>query len=97
MKFKSMTDEQIIREHGDMPEATDYILYKYKGYVRSMARRYYLIGGDCDDLIQEGMIGLYKAIRDFDEEKEASFRTFANICIVNNMVSAVKASNCKKH
>ena len=57
----------------------------------------YMWGAEAEDLIQEGMIGLFKAIRDFDEEKEASFRTFANICIVNNMVSAVKASNCKKH
>ena len=57
----------------------------------------YMWGAEAEDLIQEGMIGLFKAIRDFDEEKEAGFRTFANICIVNNMVSAVKASNCKKH
>lgn len=95
--FKSMTDEQIIREHGDMPEATDYILYKYKGYVRSMARRYYLIGGDCDDLIQEGMIGLYKAVRDFDAQKNVSFRTFAELCIMRQMITAIKAANRIKH
>ena len=96
-RFRTMSDEEVIRDHGEEPDAADYILNKYKGYVRSMARRYYLIGGDCDDLIQEGMIGLYKAIRDFDAQKNVSFKTFAELCVMRQMITAIKAANRIKH
>lgn len=96
-RFRAMSDEEVIRDHGEEADAADYILNKYKGYVRSMARRYYLIGGDCDDLIQEGMIGLYKAIRDFDAQKNVSFKTFAELCVMRQMITAIKAANRIKH
>ena len=97
-RYCDSSDEELIKllRNGD-EEIYDFLCSKYKGLVRSRAQSMYMWGAEAEDLIQEGMIGLFKAIRDFDEEKEASFRTFANICIVNNMVSAVKASNCKKH
>lgn len=96
-KYDEMTDEDIIRNYKDEADAADYMIYRYKGYVRSMARRYYLIGGDCDDLIQEGMIGLYKAIRDFDTDKNVPFRSFAELCVLRQMISAIKAANRDKH
>ncbi len=96
-KFAQMSDEEIIYNHRDEPEAEEYILYKYKGFVKAMARRYFLIGGDADDLIQEGMIGLYKAIRDFNHEKNVSFKTCAELCVIRQMISAIKAANRLKH
>ena len=96
-KYKSMSDEEIIKLHIDEPQAIDYILYKYKGFVKAMARRYFLMGGDCDDLIQEGMIGLYKAIRDYDSEKKVAFKTFSELCVIRQMISAIKAANRMKH
>ena len=75
----------------------DYLMEKYKGLVRKKARAMFLIGGDTDDLIQEGMIGLFKAIRDYQEEREASFYHFAELCINRQLYSALEASNRKKH
>ena len=75
----------------------DFILDKYKPLVRKKSNAMYLIGGDTDDLIQEGMIGLFKAIRDYDESKEASFYHFAELCINRQIYSAIEASNRKKH
>ena len=75
----------------------DYILDKYKPLVRKKANAVFLIGGETDDLIQEGMIGLFKAIRDFDNTKEASFFHFAELCITRQLYKAVEASNRKKH
>ena len=98
MNYEKCSDETLIDMYRVGNEtAIETLFDRYKNLVRKKAKSMYIAGGDNDDLIQEGMIGLFKAIRDFDEEKEASFRTFANVCIVNNMVSAVKASNCKKH
>ena len=98
MNYEKCSDETLIDMYRVGNEtAIETLFDRYKNLVRKKAKSMYIAGGDNDDLIQEGMIGLFKAIRDFDEEKEAGFRTFANICIVNNMVSAVKASNCKKH
>lgn len=97
-KYSRMADEKIIEliRDGDN-EAMDYMLNKYKNVVRIKARTMFLIGGENDDLIQEGMIGLYKAIRDYDMDKEASFASFASVCISRQIYTAVNASNRKKH
>lgn len=98
MDYSVMTDEKLIELSRDgKDEVIDYLLDKYKGLVRRKARTMFLVGGDTDDLIQEGMIGLYKAVRDYDVRKEASFLTFANLCIDRQMYSAINASNRKKH
>jgi len=78
-------------------EGMDYLLDKYKEMVRKKARSFYLIGGDNDDLIQEGMIGLMKAVRSFDTSKDNSFASFADLCIDRQIYSAVKASQRNKH
>lgn len=98
INYDSLLDEEIVArtQQGDRP-ATDYLLEKYKYLVRNKAKQLFLIGGDRDDLIQEGMIGLYKAIRDFDSQKENSFFSFADLCISRQMYSAIKASNTKKN
>lgn len=97
-QYDSLTDEQLIRKlrEGNQ-EITDYIMNKYKNLVRKKAKAMFLIGGDSDDLIQEGMIGLFKAIRDYNCDKEASFYSFADLCITRQLYSAVQASNRLKH
>lgn len=96
--YSGLLDEAIIEciRNGE-DEAMDYLLEKYKSTVRQKARALFLMGGDRDDLIQEGMIGLYRAIRDFNLEKETSFFQFAKLCITRQMYSAIKASNRKKN
>lgn len=96
--YQDLSDEQLIEKlrSGDT-RIMDYILDKYKPLVRKRANAMFLIGGDTDDLIQEGMIGLFKAIRDYNGEKEASFFHFAQLCITRQLYSAVEASNRKKH
>ncbi len=97
-KYKTLTDEEIIgRIRRQDSDAVDYLLEKYKNAVRQKARALYIIGGDRDDLIQEGMIGLYKAIRDYDSTKDASFGYFADLCISRQIYDAIKASNRKKN
>ncbi len=78
-------------------EAEEELIVRYTFLVRACARPYYLIGGAFDDLTQEGFLGLLKAIRDYDPEKQASFRTFAEFCVRNRLVSAVRAANRDKH
>lgn len=97
-KYEDMTDEELIDQlrEGDR-QVMDYICDKYKNLVRSKAKSMYILGGDSEDLIQEGMIGLFKAIRDFDNTKEASFFHFAELCITRQLYKAVEASNRKKH
>ncbi len=96
--YDSLSDKEIIERirNGDQP-AMDYLLEKYKYLVRNKAKALFLIGGDRDDLIQEGMIGLYKAIRDFQNDKDNSFFSFADLCISRQIYSAIKASNRKKN
>lgn len=77
--------------------ALDFLLDKYKTLVRTRARSYFLIGADREDLIQEGMIGLYKAIRDYNGEKQMSFRSFAELCITRQMITAIKTATRQKH
>jgi len=99
--YRDLTDEQLIaalKNSGDPDgKIMDYILDKYKPLVRKKANAVFLIGGETDDLIQEGMIGLFKAIRDYDDTKETSFFHFAELCITRQLYKAVEASNRKKH
>lgn len=96
--YGNFSDEELIKRlRGGDGNIMDFILDKYKPLVRKKANAMYLIGGETDDLIQEGMIGLFKAIRNFDGEKETSFFYFAELCITRQLYSAVEASNRKKH
>ncbi len=79
------------------PDAYDRIVKRYYGFVRLKASSYFLIGGDADDLIQEGLLGLYKAVRDFRTDRESSFRNFAELCITRQIITAVKTSTRNKH
>jgi len=96
--YEAETDEALVGLilAGDS-EAMDFLMNKYKNLVRSRARTLFLVGADKEDLIQEGMIGLYKAIRDFNFEKNVSFQNFAELCINRQMYSAIKGSNTKKN
>ncbi len=97
-QYESETDEELIRRLRDGEnDITDYIMDKYKNLVRKKASTMYILGADREDLIQEGMIGLFKAIRDYDTGRDASFFTFADLCISRQMYSAIQASNRKKH
>ncbi len=95
--YENYTDEEILDfiKNGDI-KATDYLITKYKNLVKMRARAYFIIGADTEDIIQEGMIGLYKAIRDY-KKTDASFQTFAKICIDRQVMTAIKTANRKKH
>ena len=97
--FAKMTDEDIVleaQEH-DNVLAQEYLLHKYRNFVRAKARSYFLIGAEREDIIQEGMIGLYKAIRDFKNDKQASFRAFAELCVTRQIITAIKTATRQKH
>jgi RNA polymerase sporulation-specific sigma factor len=96
--FNIMVDEEIVQlaKDGDL-EAQEYLINKYKNFVRAKARSYFLIGADREDIIQEGMIGLYKAIRDFKCDKLSSFRAFAELCITRQIITAIKTATRQKH
>ena len=97
-KYEMQTDEQLIESlRGGDDAITDYIMDKYKNLVRKEAKAMYLLGGENDDLIQEGMIGLFKAVRDYDVNQTASFYSFAKLCVTRQMYSAIEASKRKKH
>lgn len=97
-KYINLTDEQIISQIKEGNEqALTFLLEKYKDLVNSKVGKYFMIGAEREDIIQEGMIGLYKAIRDFNVEKQNSFKTFANICIERQLITAIKSSNRQKH
>ena len=97
-RYQGYTDEELIqRLRQGEEEIEEYLLEKYKGMVRKAARAMYLIGGENEDLVQEGMVGLFKAIRDYSPEKAASFQTFARICIERQLYNAVQGSNRQKH
>ena len=97
-RFLSMTDEEVVvlAQQGD-GQALAYLLNKYKNFVRSKARSYFLIGADHEDIVQEGMIGLYKSIRDFQPDRLASFRSFAELCVKRQIITAIKAATRQKH
>ena len=97
--FENMTDEEIVRvaqQDGD-GAALEYLLNKYKNFVRTKARSYFLIGADHEDIVQEGMIGLFKAVRDFRPDKLASFRAFAELCVTRQIITAIKTATRQKH
>ena len=96
--FDSMTDEDIalLAQQGDA-DASEYLLNKYKNFVRSKARSYFLVGADHEDIVQEGMIGLFKAFRDFRPDKIASFHAFAEICVTRQIITAIKTATRQKH
>ena len=97
-EYGNCSDEELILRLRDGEEAiTDYIMEKYKNLVRSKAGSMYILGADREDLIQEGMIGLFKAIRDYDIGRDASFATFADLCVARQMYTAVQAAGRKKH
>ena len=96
--FDLMMDEQIVDLARDgQLAAQEYLIHKYKNFVRAKARSYFLIGADREDIIQEGMIGLYKAIRDFRGDKKASIRAFAELCITRQIITAIKTATRQKH
>lgn len=96
--FDGMTDEEIalLAQQGDA-DASEYLLNKYKNFVRSKARSYFLVGADHEDIVQEGMIGLFKAIRDYQAERLSSFRAFAELCITRQIITAIKTATRQKH
>ena len=97
-QYKTMTDEQLIRKAREGEAmVVDFIIDKYKPLVKKKAKAMFLLGGENDDLIQEGMIGLFKAIRDFDLEKDRSFSSFADLCVSRQMYTAIKLSQRQKH
>lgn len=92
------SDEELVaRTWGGDSDALDAILDRYRGFVRMKARSYFLVGADREDVIQEGMVGLYKAIRDYDPSHEASFRGFAELCVVRQIITAIKTATRQKH
>jgi len=93
-----LDDEQVIElVHKGDSEALDYLIHKYKNFVRAKARSYFLIGADKEDIVQEGMIGLYKAIRDYKEDKLTTFKAFAELCITRQIITAIKTATRQKH
>ena len=93
-----MADEQVVKLAQDADGgALEYLLNKYKNFVRTKARSYFLIGADHEDIVQEGMIGLYKAIRDYRAEKLSSFRAFAELCVTRQIITAIKTATRQKH
>ncbi len=96
--FGRFNDEELIEMvHQGNTDALDYLITKYRLLVRAKARSYFLIGADKEDIVQEGMIGLYKAIRDFKGDKLASFRAFAELCITRQIITAIKTATRQKH
>ena len=96
--YDRMTDEQLIENlRGGDRKIMDYIMEKYKNLVRKEANAMYLLGGENEDLIQEGMIGLFKAVQDYDPRQESSFYSFARLCITRQLYTAIEASRRKKH
>lgn len=97
-RYESIADEELVEEaRNGNGKALEYLIMKYKNLVRSKARVYFLIGADKEDIIQEGMIGLFKAIRDFKGDKLTSFKAFADMCITRQIITAVKTATRQKH
>ncbi|HAA08357.1 MAG: RNA polymerase sporulation sigma factor SigH [Syntrophomonadaceae bacterium] len=96
--YTEMTDEEIVElaQQGEQ-SAVEYLVDKYRNFVRAKARSYFLIGADKEDIIQEGMIGLFKAIRDYRTDKLTSFRAFAELCITRQIITAIKTATRQKH
>lgn len=96
--FEQLPDEAIVQfAHDGDSRAVEFLISKYRSFVRAKARSYFLIGADREDIIQEGMIGLYKAVRDFRADRLASFRAFAELCITRQIITAIKTATRQKH
>ncbi len=98
--FEALSDEKLIelmKNGQEEDDIVEYLMTKYKPLVRKKARAMYLVGGETDDLIQEGMLGLFKALRDFNPQKEVSFASFARLCIERQLYNAIQSSNRQKH
>ncbi|KOP31635.1 RNA polymerase sporulation sigma factor SigH [Exiguobacterium acetylicum] len=98
-QFECMTDEALVEQakEFDNSDALEFLIERYRNFVRAKARSYFLIGADREDIIQEGMIGLYKAVRDYRTDKLASFKGFAELCITRQMITAIKTATRQKH
>jgi len=98
-QFEFMTDEALVEQakEFDNSDALEFLIERYRNFVRAKARSYFLIGADREDIIQEGMIGLYKAVRDYRTDKLASFKGFAELCITRQMITAIKTATRQKH
>ncbi|MGB7605535.1 MAG: RNA polymerase sporulation sigma factor SigH [Lutisporaceae bacterium] len=98
ISFENVLDEELVlyAHEGDIV-ALEHLINKYRNFVRAKARSYFLIGADREDIVQEGMIGLYKAIRDFRNDKLSSFRAFAELCITRQIITAIKTATRQKH
>jgi len=98
LDFKDKSDEEIVAQaKSGNNRAQEYLISKYENFVKAKARSYFLIGADKEDIYQEGMIGLYKAIRDFNPEKSTSFKAFAEICVIRQIITAIKTATRQKH
>ncbi|MGM0500471.1 MAG: RNA polymerase sporulation sigma factor SigH [Bacillota bacterium] len=97
-EYKQMSDDELVElvHQGDM-EAQETLIKRYKNFVLAKSRSYFLVGADREDIVQEGMIGLYKAVRDYKIERLASFRAFAELCITRQIITAIKAATRQKH
>src|SRR5438445_4722174 len=95
---EDVADEELVARYqeGDV-DALNILLERYRRFARAKARTYFLVGADADDIEQEGMIGLYKAARDFRFDRQASFRAFAELCVTRQVITAVKAATRQKH
>ena len=97
-QFEKMSDEQLVEQvHQGNTDALDFLITKYRLFVKSKAKSYFLIGADKEDIVQEGMIGLYKAIRDFKRDKLSSYQAIAEICITRQIITAIKTATRQKH
>lgn len=97
-ELEKLVDDEIIElVHLGQSQALDYLINKYRNFVRAKARTYFLIGADREDIIQEGMIGLYKAIRDYKGDKLSSFKAFAELCVTRQIITAIKTATRQKH
>ncbi|KGP89749.1 RNA polymerase factor sigma-70 [Pontibacillus chungwhensis BH030062] len=98
LDFEQMSDEDVVvYVHKGDSRALEHLINKYKNFVRAKARTYFLIGADREDIVQEGMIGLYKAIRDYQEDKLSSFKAFAELCVTRQIITAIKTATRQKH
>jgi RNA polymerase sporulation-specific sigma factor len=98
LDFKDKSDEEIVAQaKSGNNRAQEYLISKYENFVKAKAKSYFLIGADKEDIYQEGMIGLYKSIRDFNPEKSTSFKAFAEICIIRQIITAIKTATRQKH
>ena len=98
LDYNNMSDEELINSiRADDNKALEFLICKYKDLVNSKVNKYFIIGAEKEDIIQEGLIGLYKAIKDYKEDKQNSFKSFANLCIERQLITAIKSSNRQKH